>query len=77
MAEINHHSAVPVFRQIADDLRGKIASGEIPPGGALPSIPFMMQDYGVADATVKKAVRVLKDEGLVISVAGKGTFVVE
>jgi GntR family transcriptional regulator len=77
MAEINHHSAVPVFRQIADILRGKITSGEIGPGQAIPTIPYMVQEYGVADQTVKKAVRVLKDEGLVVSVPGKGTFVTE
>jgi len=74
MPEIDHHSAVPVFRQLADILRGMITSGEVPPGKALPSIPYLSQEYGIAEGTVKKAIQVLKDEGLVIGVPGKGTF---
>ena len=34
----------------------------------------MRQEYGLAEGTIKKAVQVLKDEGLVIAVPGKGTF---
>jgi GntR family transcriptional regulator len=77
MTEIDHHSAVPVYRQIADILRRMITSGEVAPGRALPSIPYLVQQYGVADQTVKKAMQVLKDEGLVIGVPGKGTFVID
>ena len=77
MSEIDHHSAVPVFRQLAEILRGMITSGEVPPGKALPSIPYLRQEYGIADGTVKKAMQVLKDEGLVIGVPGKGTFVID
>jgi GntR family transcriptional regulator len=77
MTTINHHSAVPVFRQLADILRRMIESGEIPPGGVLPSIPYMRQEYGLAEGTIKKAIQLLKDEGLVITVPGKGTFATE
>ena len=77
MSEIDHHSAVPVFRQLAEILRGMITSGEVPAGEALPSIPYLSQEYGIADGTVKKAIQVLKDEGLVIGVPGKGTFVID
>jgi DNA-binding GntR family transcriptional regulator len=66
-----------VYRQLADLLRAMITSGEIPPHGALPSIPYLRQEHGIAEGTVKKAIRVLKDEGLVVSVPGKGTFVTE
>jgi GntR family transcriptional regulator len=77
MSEIDHHSAVPVFRQLAEILRGMITSGEVPPGKALPSIPYLSQEYGIADGTVKKAIQLLKDEDLVIGVPGKGTFVID
>lgn len=77
MSEIDHHSAVPVFRQLAEILRGMITSGEVPAGKALPSIPYLSQEFGIADGTVKKALQVLKDEGLVIGVPGKGTFVID
>ena len=65
----------PVYLQIADELRAMIESGEIEPRHALPSVTTLVQRYGVADQTVRKAVAVLRAEGLVHTVNGKGTFV--
>jgi GntR family transcriptional regulator len=65
----------PVYLQLADILRGMIESGEIEPSHALPSITTLVQRYGVADQTARKAVGVLRAEGLVHNVSGKGTFV--
>ncbi len=52
-----------------------IESGEIPPSHAIPSINSLVQTYGVADQTARKAVSVLREEGLVHNVSGKGTYV--
>ncbi|WP_067487378.1 GntR family transcriptional regulator [Actinomadura hibisca] len=68
---------VPPYRQIADALRKGIRSGEIPPGRRIPSLVELEQQYGVARDTLRKAVQVLKDEGLVETVQGMGTFVVD
>lgn len=65
----------PVYLQLADILRGMITSGEIAPSHALPSITTLVQTYGIADQTARKAVAVLRSEGLVHNVAGKGTYV--
>jgi DNA-binding GntR family transcriptional regulator len=65
----------PVYLQIADELRAMIESGEIPPRHVLPSVNTLVQRYGVADQTVRKAVGVLRAEGLVHTVNGKGTYV--
>lgn len=65
----------PVYLQLADLLRDMIKSGEIEPRHALPSITTLVQTYGVADQTARKAVGVLRNEGLVFTVNGKGTFV--
>jgi DNA-binding GntR family transcriptional regulator len=65
----------PVYLQLADILRRMIESGEIPPSHAIPSINSMVQTYGVADQTARKAVAVLRSEGLVHNVSGKGTYV--
>jgi GntR family transcriptional regulator len=67
----------PVYLQIADELRAMIESGEIAPRHVLPSVNTLVQRYGVADQTVRKAVAVLKAEGLVHVVNGKGTYVSE
>ncbi len=74
---VDHQSDVPVYLQIAGILRDMITSGEIPPHKPIPSISYLVQEHGVADQTVKKAVQVLRDEGLVRTVTGKGVFVTE
>jgi GntR family transcriptional regulator len=68
--------AMPVYRQIAAIIRDRIISGEIPARRAIPSEKQMMGEYGAARETVRKAVRVLRDEGLVEIVQGRGAYVV-
>jgi GntR family transcriptional regulator len=68
---------VPVYLQLAALLRADITSGKIPPHRPLPSISYLQQTYGVADQTARKAVGVLRADGLVHTVPGKGTFVNE
>jgi len=72
---VQHGVAEPESRQLAGILRGKIVSGELAAGAQLPSIVRLAEEYGVATATVNKALRILKAESLVIGVAGHGTFV--
>lgn len=72
---IEPESDVPVYVQLADILREKIRSGEYPSRRAIPSIRTLQQTYGVADGTIQKALKILKDEGLVRTVRGRGIFV--
>ena len=68
-------SAVPPWRRVADDLRLRIESGEFPPGAPLPSLTSLAEQYQVGRTTARKAVDALRDDGLVESVRGWGTFV--
>jgi GntR family transcriptional regulator len=63
------------YLQIADDLRRQIEAGRYQPGDRLPSLPTMQDTYGCAAATVRHALRELRDEGLVATQSTKGTFV--
>jgi DNA-binding GntR family transcriptional regulator len=63
------------YLQIADDLRTAIAQGELAPGSQLPSTSELTDRYGVAAMTVRNALRVLRDEGLVVARQGSGVFV--
>jgi GntR family transcriptional regulator len=74
-AVVERGMVVPPSRQIAASLRDRIASGEYPPGSQLPSITDLAGEFGVATNTVRKALGILRDEGLIESVAGYGTFV--
>lgn len=62
-------------QQIADLLRSRIEAGEY--GPKLPSIVTLSHDLGVSQMTVFRAIAILKDEGLLHSVPGLGTFVTE
>lgn len=66
---------VPKHVQIADVIRKRIKSGEIELRNPLPSEPSMMQEFGVARDTIRKAVRLLRDEGYVTTVKGMGSYV--
>lgn len=64
-----------LYRQLCEVLRAGIAGGTYPPGAQLPTEPELMDQYRVSRGTVRSALRMLKDEGLLVSLPSKGTFV--
>ena len=75
--EIDPDDREPVYRQLAEILRGQILSGEIPPRRALPSKRLLVQRYEVSTRTIDSAMAVLRSEGLIATEAGKGLFVTD
>ncbi|MDO0913558.1 GntR family transcriptional regulator [Streptomyces sp. DT2A-34] len=65
----------PPYVQAAEVLRREISSGRLKPGDKLPSSRALQDRYGIASSTVQNALRLLKSEGLVYSVQGRGSFV--
>jgi GntR family transcriptional regulator len=74
--EIRPYAADPPYRQIAAWLRARIEAGDFSPDDPLPSEKSLVGTFGVARETARKAVQVLRDEGLVVTVAHRGTYVV-
>jgi DNA-binding GntR family transcriptional regulator len=64
----------PPWRQVADDMRRRIGAGEWP--GRLPGEKTLAQVFGVAVGTVRKAMAALRDEGLIRTEKGWGSYVV-
>jgi len=75
--EIDHGDRDPLYRQLADIIRGQIESGEIPPRRAVPSKRLLRQRYDVSARTVDAAMAILRAEGLIEAEPGKGLFVTE
>lgn len=73
---IDYGVATPVWKQLAAILRARILSGRIEPRHAVPSEKQLEQEFGTARGTVRKAIALLRDEGLVVTVAGRGSYVV-
>lgn len=67
----------PPSQQIANMLRAAILTRKLAPGEKLPSGPQLVERYKVAKATVEQAIRILRDEGLVVSRKGSGVYVRE
>lgn len=66
---------MPVYLQLAAIIRAQIESGELEPRRPIPSKRYLVERYEVARSTVDKAVNVLKSEGLISTVPGRGLYV--
>jgi GntR family transcriptional regulator len=64
-----------VYARVADHIAARIAAGDLPADARLPGERDLAAEYGVAIGTVRRAVEELRDRGLVVTLPGKGTFV--
>ena len=68
-------SATPAYEQLAAILRARIKSGKLAPDRPLPSEKQLTDEFGIARGTVRKAIDVLRNEGLIVTVHGRGSYV--
>src|SRR6266568_1641969 len=66
-----------MYQQIAGDLRRKIEGGDMPPGSRLPTEIELMEKYAASRNTVRDAIKVLTNRGLVETRPGQGTYVLK
>jgi GntR family transcriptional regulator len=69
-------SGVPIYRQIIDQVRRLVASGQLPPGSELPSVREVAAEYTVNPTTISKAYGLLEMEGLLQRNRGKPMTIV-
>lgn len=74
---LDHEADRPLYRQVADQLEERIASGTLRPGFPLPAEKAIQSEFGVSRTTVRQAMAVLRDAGLVITRRAFGTYVRE
>jgi len=77
MYSLNAVSGTPIYRQIVDQTRQLVASGQLPPGEHLPSVRALSADLGINPMTVSKAYSLLERDGVVTRLRGLGMVVVE
>jgi GntR family transcriptional regulator len=73
---IDEEDRRPVYQQVADEIKGLIATGELPEGASLPPIRQVAADLGVNLNTIAAAYRRLRNEGLVKIRQGAGAVVI-
>ncbi len=72
---LNKTSMVPIYEQLTDQIKNEIISGELKDDEMLPSVRTLSGELRISSLTVKKAYDKLEEEGFVVTVHGKGTFV--
>ena len=74
-ASIDRDSYEPAYAQLVNILRHSMSVGILRPGDQLPSEAQLCEHYGVSPMTVRRAINILVDQGIVITEQGRGTFV--
>jgi DNA-binding transcriptional MocR family regulator len=74
---MDHPQPTEVYQyvQLASWLRGEIITGRIPLGGKLPGEETLKRNFGVDRSVVRRAVQLLRDEGVIVTRHGVGSFV--
>ena len=72
---ISHTSMEPIYEQIVRQIRAKIIDGSLKEKEPLPSVRTLSRELKISALTVKKAYDNLEEEGLIVTVHGKGSFI--
>lgn len=71
----SNRAGVSLYLQLSNVFRSRIDSGEWAVGARIPTIEELAKEYGVAGMTIRQALGILEDEGLIERFRAKGTFV--
>jgi GntR family transcriptional regulator len=74
-AHARYSSVVLEYMRIAEGIAGQIETGELRPGDKLQPEAEIAAEYGVAYSTARRAMKELRDRGLIETIWGRGTFV--
>ena len=72
---VNPRSKQPLYEQLVEQLRRQIVLGGMKAGAAMPSVRQLATELGINPNTIQKAYRRMEEEGMILSVPGKGSFV--
>ena len=74
---ISNSGEIPIYEQIASQIKSAVIAGEVKPGEPLPSLRFLAKELRVSVISTKRADEELEREGYITSVPGKGSFAAE
>ena len=72
---LNNNSMVPVYEQVVEQIKNEIIQESLKAGDPLPSVRALSGELKISALTVKKAYDRLEEEGFIVTVHGKGSFV--
>ena len=72
---INHSSMQPIYEQVSDQIKALVIDGTLKEQEMLPSVRSLSRELKISALTVKKAYDYLEEQGFVMTVHGKGSFI--
>ncbi len=72
---ISNSTGAPLYEQIYSQIKGKIISGELKEGDALPSMRLLAKELRISVITTKRAYEELERDGFIVTYQGRGCFV--
>ena len=75
--EIDFRSGIPIYLQVVERIKERIASGRLKPGDQLPTVRSMALELRVNFNTIARAYRILDEVGIISTQQGRGTYILE
>lgn len=72
---INPKSKQPLYEQLVEQLRRQLYLGVLEAGAAMPSVRQLAAELGINPNTIQKAYRRMEDDGMIVSLPGRGSFI--
>lgn len=75
--QLDFHSGLPIYAQIANQIQKRVANGILKPGDQLPTVRALALELRVNFNTVARAYRLLDEERIISTQQGRGTYITE
>jgi GntR family transcriptional regulator len=75
--EIDFRSGIPIYLQVVERIKERLASGQLKPGDQLPTVRALATDLRVNFNTIARAYRIMDESGIISTQQGRGTYILE
>ena len=75
--EIDFRSGIPIYLQVVERIKERLAAGQLRPGDQLPTVRSLAMELRVNFNTIARAYRIMDDSGIISTQQGRGTYILE
>jgi GntR family transcriptional regulator len=75
--EIDFRSGIPIYLQVVERIKERLAAGLLKPGDQLPTVRALASDLRVNFNTIARAYRIMDESGIISTQQGRGTYILE
>ncbi|MGA2490259.1 MAG: GntR family transcriptional regulator [Anaerolineales bacterium] len=75
--EIDFRSGIPIYLQVVERIKERLAAGQLKPGDQLPTVRSLAADLRVNFNTIARAYRIMDESGIISTQQGRGTYILE